>query len=1463
MSYIKEVFGDIKNLESPNMIKTIVLGSDFLYMRAHGAESEDETYLMPYDEALLGEDNVLFFLEDRQFGCLEDLVVVDGFYNSTIEKYISKAQANDIRLSYVSRVSAEDAKQYALAYDEGYSSEDLGLEGIRPYEETVQIYPLQPEHYEWDGSEGRSYFDKVKDSIIPVSGGTGKESEELENVGFEEVKETKEEIKEHEEVEEGDLSKKDLETIVDQYGPLYHQAVSSILNNYRDMFTAAYQLETPIGIFSVKDNGNPVIYKISGSKRLEANTGILPMYRYLYEATISSMNLKVMKSRSAKEIASIVVNGHSSDGLDSAGSEDRLYFPNKMLEYAYGLKMAGIGENGATNYPPHDSATSWSNYERVVKSSLDSAFSETIRVLAKRKASEGYSLEDILMDGTISSEIKSYIERLRGSFLTCIMVSDLIKEQGVLALFKLKILYPYGDLDTNFNIATQVAEKAYGKADSDKALSRDVEVKDCYYLHSYEADSDMVAASPLFAYKAAESILKSGRAIKYKSMILGRDISGNIMQNGGSGITLTNSLIHYTIAESRSGKGVEGLSKLANAIRSGKFIFYLDDKPDMASLLLQLSDDAFAINGSAIGYSPSGGTNLQKRFFDKDYAKWENSQGIPSYLKNLFGNTSHKNLSDIYYMRGVLFVMSILYARAVLNLSKDPIFSEGGDESGVVAFFDEWTAINDSLGSKLNSLLGKGVRTTIDSDYNAFKEKEREANENGKPFNKIFAKPPIENFYAKDLIDSLKKSSGDISYGRIAGLKNEEVKVSDIFIIGQEPPILTEELEDNKIYPESNKSMDTFMSGASVMRRSPLAPFVAAGSQDILVGNNQSGWLGSSQGGYASNFLNPKNRMFGYIPQFTPDNIDKVFSNDSEWGRKNATFYKPFLILPDHDTNKYYAQNALGYAHSVGVSASSIISQNAELDENGEKVVVEPYTINFTGGGSETIETGYKLNEAVGLEGYLKYIGLTEDEVKNNVDKSSRLAQKIMERIGYSGTWRQFIMDLRPEYMFTVESLAECMSKGTNLASLHTTNGSLLYKYYPEAFTVDVDNSSNSFESIGEGNYSDFSDDSSEGFSSEDLASSHYMNEGSLPVDELDELNKSDDLMDDIDLNKEQDVYQNEQAIRFSNQDRLKDLTLEQIQQLSPSEQELILRSLLDSLKGEPTITNPNDKELGYGKLGVAYDESGRAYRIDTSQVDLTSSKYDEVVLDNNMADLNGSVVEVTYPALVKTVTQKALATAKQQGGIKSISVIGGSLVVNEVMIGLKIAENLLKGLPSVVADNIRSGRLAEYFNWKLLPRCGVVRLQVDSSRFVFSKLSESIGYGTNFNVQELFEDVRSLQKFVVGSKEYTRSSVKEFGYGSQDEFYQPRRSEQAYRLSQAWLHKKRINTWQYSRDVWKRKDLGTFRKTVYSAAGAVGAGVSGATQVTGWTGRKLFRGIGKAAKSFKDMIEESNNLSK
>ena len=606
--------------------------------------------------------------------------------------------------------------------------------------------------------------------------------------------------------------------------------------------------------------------------------------------------------------------------------------------------------------------------------------------------------------------------------------------------------------------------------------------------------------------------------------------------------------------------------------------------------------------------------------------------------------------------------------------------------------------------------------------------------------------------------------------------------------------------------------------------------------------------------GFAKDKLDKDARLFAYIPSYNRGIKKQIESANEEFARNVPTYYKPLLLLADADMDKYFVKNAMSYAIESGIDAESIILDNAQEDEQGNPLKFEKRQ--FSDNKGHTYSTEYRIHSAVGLKDYLNYIGMDDSSISASLRSASDMAQRVVTALGYEGTWREFVQDLRPEYMIHASNVLESLKTGQRLSDLNAKTFSEFREGYPEAFTVaDI---SRLGEEIGEVdvNYEDVD------FAS--LGQSVYFNsEGKSPED-VEELFKQDDLMDDIDLGADYDLYDNARNVQFSQQDRLKDLTISDIQNLTPDEQKAIYDMLIKGLENQAVIENPNDEQLGYGKLGVAYDNFGRAYKIDTSQVDKTSSVYDDVLLDDNMSKLDGDLMEVSYQALVKTVTDKAVAVAKSTGGFKTISVLGGSLIVNDIMIGLRIAENLLGSLPSNVADDIRSGRLASYFNWRLLPRSGVVALKVDSSRFVFNEVSEGMGYSKNFNVQELFEDLPRLQKFVVGNEEYTRARVSSIARNQEEDmFYQPRKAEQAYRLSQAWLGRNRLSSWQRANDIWKRKDLGTFRKVLGSTGNAVIAGASGVTEVTGWAGRKLFRGVGRVASELKSMLDESNNLKK
>ena len=93
----------------------------------------------------------------------------------------------------------------------------------------------------------------------------------------------------------------------------------------------------------------------------------------------------------------------------------------------------------------------------------------------------------------------------------------------------------------------------------------------------------IVNAEPLFAYKALDSVKNSGKEVRWEKVILGRRDDDSIL-SAGSEINFRTNFFHWIIAGSRSGKGVMTLNLLAAAISSGKPVFYLDNKPDMASM---------------------------------------------------------------------------------------------------------------------------------------------------------------------------------------------------------------------------------------------------------------------------------------------------------------------------------------------------------------------------------------------------------------------------------------------------------------------------------------------------------------------------------------------------------------------------------------------------------------------------------------------------------------------------------------------------------------------------------------------------------------------------------------------------------------------------------------------------------------------------------------------------------------
>lgn len=1439
MAYVKEVLSGIKELNSPNEVRAIVVGKDFLYLRKHKDDDPQPSLFIPFDPSLVGSDDPLFFMEERTYGTMEELYLYEGYSDSPVlDSYMEKAQQDRVRLSSLVIGSEGELDLCASGVDEGASLEDLGYSYSRPLSEFSHIYPLQPEHYSWDATEGIDYFTGIESLVANmVSVEDSYESEATEEV------DDSEEIEELEVEEEVSGSHEDynLKDAVDYYAAHIDTVVSDIISNYTKLFKAGYQLKRPVGVLGEQGESGKLM-TLSGSTQTFTKPN--PVIRALYQLTVAEYDLKILPYRSVDHIASIIVNGVTPDGV-TVSPDSRLYFPYKMLEFAYGRKTPKATEGGRTNYPKHSDKLNWEAYASEVDENLRQV---TTGIVAKILG----NFEDVdYFDAKVESSISESLSRFKDVFTTCILVGEFPLIKGLPSLLKVRSLLPY-ELHNSYNVATEAMRVGISSLGTDPFEG--IPIHDgVYHMYTHEYNHSLANSKPMYAYHAAKSLKESGHEVNYKNMIIGLGLDDSILQNGSGSVNLVPNMSHFLVAGSRAGKGVDSMAKLAAALKSGKPVFYLDNKPDIGAVLLDIEPNSFVVNGQLVTYSPDDGTNIGGHFTEKSPLANVNPQGIPSYLYSssdaLFRGRSYSQLGAVFYARALQLVMLITYFRTLSDVSSK--IGLGDKANGIVAFFDEFNVTQDSgLGPLMQKIYFNYART----DY---AEAERTAQETGK---KNSVRKPSQNAYwGTAFTESLKNTAMMLADGTKAGYMNGEAAASDIYIVGQDLPDVIESAEDfDDFYPThrgKNTERAQFASGKGGGKTQPLVPLVSPGGADIFVGYNlkHSNYLNQSRG-FAKDKLDKDARLFAYIPSYNRGIKKQIESANEDFARNVPTYYKPLLLLADADMDKYFVKNAMSYAIESGIDAESIILDNAQEDEQGNPIKFEKRQ--FSDNKGHTYTTEYRIHSAVGLKDYLNYIGMGDSSISASLRSASDMAQRVVTALGYEGTWREFVQDLRPEYMLHASNVLESLKTGQRLSDLNAKTFSEFREGYPEAFTVaDI---SRLGEEVGEVdvNYEEVD------FAS--LGQSVYFNSEGKSPEEVEELFKQDSLMDDIDLGSDYDTYDNARNVQFSQQDRLKDLTISDIQNLTPDEQKAIYDMLIKGLENQAVIENPNDEQLGYGKLGVAYDNYGRAYKIDTSQVDKTSSVYDDVILDDNLSKLDGDLMEVSYQALVKTVTDKAVAVAKSSGGFKTISVLGGSLIVNDIMIGLRIAENLLGGLPSNVADDIRSGRLARYFNWKLLPRSGVVALKVDSSRFVFNEISEGMGYSKNFNVQELFEDLPRLQKFVVGNEEYTRARVNSIARNQEEDmFYQPRKAEQAYRLSQAWLGRNRISSWQRANDIWKRKDLGTFRKVLGSTGNAAIAGASGVTEVTGWAGRKLFRGVGRVANELKSMLDESNNLKK
>jgi len=370
--------------------------------------------------------------------------------------------------------------------------------------------------------------------------------------------------------------------------------------------------------------------------------------------------------------------------------------------------------------------------------------------------------------------------------------------------------------------------------------------------YHHEFNPQLAGVKPLWGFRVQENNIKNGIKANWFNILLGESPSGKEVYSSESrdgSLYFQDNWIHNIYAGSRAGKGVMTMNIIAPAIANNKPLFYLDRKPDMASMFYGLvGDGMFIVSGGGIspshdvsgGWSEGDGKCYNAKsgalkWYYHQTAPWLNAHpdvcemltGVPNLPDDSAIYKSYDRVGDIIYMRAMLFVLGIMALRVNNASNKDVLQQLGGvtdqDEGisgGLVVLLDEFsnfqTGFRRFVSSptspllqymfELNAASGKGYadyeyqikECQIDIDALQQEDSEKGATARAKKIRDAERKmstatrkleqfkSPYSTAYANTVISCIASAFRAVSDGANAGWKNVVDKDNDIFILGQQ-----------------------------------------------------------------------------------------------------------------------------------------------------------------------------------------------------------------------------------------------------------------------------------------------------------------------------------------------------------------------------------------------------------------------------------------------------------------------------------------------------------------------------------------------------------------------------------------------------------------------------------------------------------------------------------------------------
>ena len=865
-------------------------------------------------------------------------------------------------------------------------------------------------------------------------------------------------------------------TVLDSVGIIFKSEIKAGLADlesvYRVLFEDSFGIHPYEGVYT--DNG---FYRVNDETK-QAN-----------KITEGITVLKELGDRIGKRLSGKVTvsNKRQFDYDEIYGTKSLVYFPFKILEYASGresslnmiAKQYRASANGA------DWGTYWKNYlsdniEKILtrgyykaleyillsNKSIDSDFSSQKYLTLTNEKIQEWALSNL-------DEIKKKVVKLLNSMRCAYLLTSYPVIAGEITAIHLRFsdLESYSCFDKTHNAYlfrnllgsndNEVFLDAYclnegEKSGVGKVLSATV------YEYQYDINPMLAQAEPLFGYTIQKQNQKKGRKASWKRILIGESMSGKELYAApDSQIKLQNAFVHNIIAGSRSGKGVMTMNILASAIADDKPIFYLDRKPDMASMLFKLSGGKqFIVNGGLYqsnfdtsGVFCEGGAALQG--WEKTQSYIQQNPWIGELFLTPSGQYTNTILGDYIYFRATMFCLGLCVLRSMLK-DDDPLLSEFNGKDGIVIVFDEITGFQNNISTLLSSITSPIVqKAALVGDTDALLRKRDELtrqieieqikiSEAKKDSQIAQSEAKIEKIksdlnalvdkqavYAATFFDKIRQNYSTLKSQKVAGFKNREFNYSDIFVLGQDlkPPYYSSGGEYSSkgsvspvFFPLKSDKSDYYANykGADIVR----SFLEELGESDWFLGRNPQYMYGDKSYNETARKVCDDDGNWEYITGSNSCyNITGV-----EQKELHSILFKPYLVL---NNNKESFSDTSGLFQYVAQCADRVNKTAGGMDL-WHDVRIKHLTSDAKSRYSETNRQEDCLDPGVGFQGLIEYTLGTNPErsvgcdisryIEETLAKSGRLADKVAIAMGYTN-WKDLLFDLSPNGLFSFNDM--------------------------------------------------------------------------------------------------------------------------------------------------------------------------------------------------------------------------------------------------------------------------------------------------------------------------------------------------------------------------------------------------------------------------------------------------------